>query len=484
MFEIWYESWLPIAGLVISIALTLMVVIRENWRGPGPIVVTILAVTIMACLPAALMRMGIALEIGSQTTVIYSNLFATIVAILAGGSRLYVLSRSESSPEVVDDGLSWVGPGVTGGTGTLTTMERATPEQSAPGTAWLHFTGGPRTGESIPLPAGMVNLGRGIDNDIVLDDATVSRNHATIAFRDGEYFIEDGGSMSGTWVEGVPATGTMLSSGATLKMGEAELVFMRTESAGAPTGTGLASGRTGTGSAGEAPLRPGETMVIPSGQPAVMAWLAVTSGPAKGKSYQLKEGDNTIGRSSENDLSIEDTAISRNHAMVRVQEGRFVLVDLGSRSGTKVGDRTISGRSISPGGVITVGQTRLRLVAIEAQEGLPPGTVSGATIVDAPSGGSAVLIAQSGPDSSKSFLVTPGDTAIGRDPASQVLLTDETVSRRHALVRSEADGLMVFDLGSQSGTQVGNEIIRGHELSGGDRIFIGRSEVVLMQPSS
>jgi pSer/pThr/pTyr-binding forkhead associated (FHA) protein len=123
-------------------------------------------------------------------------------------------------------------------------------------------------------------------------------------------------------------------------------------------------------------------------------------------------------------------------------------------------------------------------VAIESQEDLPPGTLSGQTIVETPRGGSAVLIAQSGPDNGKSFLVSAGDTTIGREPGSQVLLTDEAVSRRHALLRSATDGFMVLDLGSRSGTQVGNETVRGHGLAGGDRISIGRSEVILMQPAS
>ena len=483
----WYDSWLVVAGLVISIALTLMVIVREDWRGVGPIVVAVMVLAFIACLPAVLMRLGIAPEIGSETTVIYANLVATIVALVIGVPRLYSRIRAErAAPEfggVTDfpaDSLS----GQTGGVGTLTAMEQATPEEPLGGTAWLQFTGGPRTGQSVPLPAGTVTVGRGIDNDVVLDDATVSRRHASIVFRDGEYYIEDAGSMSGTMVEGTPATTTMLASGATLKMGEAEMVFMRTGAADFPSmgtgGTGAgSSSRGGTGSG-----RPGETVVLNSGQNQVMAWLTVTAGPSRGKSYQLKEGDNTIGRATDNDLVLEDNSASRSHAMVRVQEGRFVLVDLGSSGGTRVGGYTVSGRAISPGGIITVGQTRLRLVAIEAQENLPPGTLSGQTIVDAPRGASAVLIAQSGPDSGKSFLLSTADTAIGREPGSQVLLTDEAVSRRHALVRSEADGFTVFDLGSRSGTQVGNETLRGHDLAGGDRISIGRSEIVLMQPGS
>ena len=45
-------------------------------------------------------------------------------------------------------------------------------------------------------------LGRGQENTIRLDDLSVSRRHARIAYRQGGYWISDLGSMGGTWVAG------------------------------------------------------------------------------------------------------------------------------------------------------------------------------------------------------------------------------------------------------------------------------------------
>lgn len=45
-------------------------------------------------------------------------------------------------------------------------------------------------------------LGRGQENTIRLDDLSVSRRHARIAFRQGGYWLSDLGSMGGTWVDG------------------------------------------------------------------------------------------------------------------------------------------------------------------------------------------------------------------------------------------------------------------------------------------
>jgi pSer/pThr/pTyr-binding forkhead associated (FHA) protein len=46
-------------------------------------------------------------------------------------------------------------------------------------------------------------LGRGQENTVRLDDFSVSRRHARIAYRGGGYWLSDLGSMGGTWVDGV-----------------------------------------------------------------------------------------------------------------------------------------------------------------------------------------------------------------------------------------------------------------------------------------
>ncbi|MET9803218.1 FHA domain-containing protein [Streptomyces sp. NPDC006368] len=54
-----------------------------------------------------------------------------------------------------------------------------------------------------PLPARTVRIGRGPDNDLVVDDLTVSRRHAELeAHPDGTYWIHDVGSHNGTFLNG------------------------------------------------------------------------------------------------------------------------------------------------------------------------------------------------------------------------------------------------------------------------------------------
>ena len=226
---------------------------------------------------------------------------------------------------------------------------------------------------------------------------------------------------------------------------------------------------------------PAQTMAMQPDVASSMAWLVVTRGPSEGKSVQLKEGNNTIGRSLENDLQIDDASVSRSHAMLSVRDDRFTLVDLGSAGGTRIGDHRISGKRIGAGSAIIVGQTRLNLVSVDAFQGGPS---SGATMVGSPSGSSLSLMARSGPDAGKSFLLASAQNVIGRDSSAQVILSDPTVSRRHAMLRVDADRTTISDLGSQSGTQVDGEMVTGVDISVGDRVVIGQSEFTLMRPGS
>jgi pSer/pThr/pTyr-binding forkhead associated (FHA) protein len=45
-------------------------------------------------------------------------------------------------------------------------------------------------------------IGRGQENTIRLDDLSVSRHHARVAYKQGGYWLSDTGSMGGTWVDG------------------------------------------------------------------------------------------------------------------------------------------------------------------------------------------------------------------------------------------------------------------------------------------
>ncbi len=70
----------------------------------------------------------------------------------------------------------------------------------------------------------------------------------------------------------------------------------------------------------------------------VQAWLLA----ANGQSYQLCENETTIGRLSTNDIYLTgDKTVSRQHAKIVEKNGRFRLIDLGSKSLTRVNGQIV-----------------------------------------------------------------------------------------------------------------------------------------------
>lgn len=61
------------------------------------------------------------------------------------------------------------------------------------------------------------------------------------------------------------------------------------------------------------------------------------------KTYELKQGDNFLGRLPDCDIQIDSNMVSRKHARVFPQEGRFYIEDLGSGNGSYVNGQRIAG---------------------------------------------------------------------------------------------------------------------------------------------
>lgn len=77
-----------------------------------------------------------------------------------------------------------------------------------------------------PLDVNLVTIGRGLNNDIVLEDPRISRQHAQIRFRSRRFLIADLGSTNGTYVNGASvSTEQVLRDGDIVSLGGLELTF-------------------------------------------------------------------------------------------------------------------------------------------------------------------------------------------------------------------------------------------------------------------
>ena len=86
------------------------------------------------------------------------------------------------------------------------------------------------TGESKPVLYWENSLGRSKSSDIIIEDSTVSREHAVLLRRKEGWFVNDVGSKSGTFVNGNLTEGrTALRVDDVIKMGESEYVVKRTD---------------------------------------------------------------------------------------------------------------------------------------------------------------------------------------------------------------------------------------------------------------
>ena len=88
------------------------------------------------------------------------------------------------------------------------------------------------------------------------------------------------------------------------------------------------------------------------------AWLVARNGVRPGKEYALRRSENIIGRdSTQCDIVLDDSAVSKLHAKVRFEGGQFVAYDLGSRNGTRLNNRPIQKQSLLDGDELRVGNT-------------------------------------------------------------------------------------------------------------------------------
>jgi pSer/pThr/pTyr-binding forkhead associated (FHA) protein len=93
------------------------------------------------------------------------------------------------------------------------------------GSAMLIALSGPSRGARFLINSAKTTIGRSTDNDIFLDDVTVSRKHAEISREGKKYSVHDCGSLNGTYVDGVVQEKSDLHDGMEIHIGKFRLHF-------------------------------------------------------------------------------------------------------------------------------------------------------------------------------------------------------------------------------------------------------------------
>jgi pSer/pThr/pTyr-binding forkhead associated (FHA) protein len=92
-------------------------------------------------------------------------------------------------------------------------------------TAVLIVRSGPQAGDRFALGDGTIRLGRHPDSEIMLDDITVSRRHASITRTADGYVVTDAGSLNGTYLNQERIDQALLHHGDELQVGKFRLVL-------------------------------------------------------------------------------------------------------------------------------------------------------------------------------------------------------------------------------------------------------------------
>ena len=213
-------------------------------------------------------------------------------------------------------------------------------------------------------------------------------------------------------------------------------------------------------------------------------WLTINGGENAGEVFYLNPGANTVGRDGKNGIVIDDSYVSGVHCEFKVENGEIKLFDLGSRSGTRINEQMLTGKTLKPGSSVTVGDTELRVLRIDAPGQFASVTDIEKTAVDLKGEKTVVLVAVTGPDAGNSYTLLEGVNLIGRNPGSQVCLADRSVSRRHAMIKCTDGKLTLFDMGSSKGTKLDGVKLGGIGIQSGDVISVGRTELTFMAASA
>lgn len=184
-----------------------------------------------------------------------------------------------------------------------------------------------------------------------------------------------------------------------------------------------------------------------------------------GNFVKLSVATVTLGRDEGNDVVIDSPSVSDFHAEITADAQHPLIVDLLSANGTFVNERRITGRcQLRAWDVIRLGTVELEVTDPNTHR---PEDWALRTESD-------LLASQ--------FHVLRPRTVVGRDPACDLSIDSNLLSRRHAELIIEEDHLKVIDLGSVNGTFVNDKKIEEAEARPGDELRFDKHKFIVTGP--
>ena len=190
----------------------------------------------------------------------------------------------------------------------------------------------------------------------------------------------------------------------------------------------------------------------------------------------------SIGRTTENDIILQHTSVSRKHAVLYVDHETVFIQDLGSVNGVVVDEQPIQGSvRINEQSQVKIGTFKLFIEYVSPAESERGGFQ---TAVVHPNKAHGKLVVINGPQAGKEFYMFEPITSIGRTEENDITIAHISVSRHHARLKLEDNGsYIITDPSSSNGTFVRNQrVAQGIRAWHGDKIRFGHIECLLVDP--
>lgn len=212
----------------------------------------------------------------------------------------------------------------------------------------------------------------------------------------------------------------------------------------------------------------------------------------------LGAGANRIGSDPEGSVVLALPGIEPRHCVIHVTgsganlqlpegsgavtvNGKAVKELMALRSGDQLGFGELAAKFVMDEPAKTMlGQSPLPPEAIAAARDMAADGEIGATRVRA-APPKFVLRGVSGATFGKMYGIS-GPTTIGRSAECDIAIPVDEISRRHAMVKPNAEGLQVEDLGSSNGTFINNKRVQAGQLAPGDELRLDQVRLVLVAP--
>jgi pSer/pThr/pTyr-binding forkhead associated (FHA) protein len=198
------------------------------------------------------------------------------------------------------------------------------------------------------------SIGRSPENDLMLDDPTVSRKHVTLRENQDEYLLHDEESRNGVRVNSQAVTTVKLTDDDEIQIGGYTLRFMFGKGLDSvPKPDVIANPVEPMAQEGQ-PFVEGETKFDPG------CVLEMKSGPVCGARFEIPESKTVIGR-KEADIVIKDPKISTRHAIIEWTAQGYRFLDLKSTNGSFVNGKRVENHVLVSGDMIRMGDTVLEV---------------------------------------------------------------------------------------------------------------------------